>query len=214
MKSTRVLVVDDHAVVRRGVRALLAESRLWKICGEAADGDEAIEKANQLRPDIVIMDISMKSMSGLEATRQILRSLPETRVLILTMHESEQVVAEVLKAGAHGYVMKSDAGRDLLAGIEALAQGGTFFTSKVARIVLNGYLQSHSRKPRAQTLTARQRQVLRLLASGKANKQVAADLGISPKTIEVHRRDIMKKLEFASFSDLVRYAIRERIIEA
>ena len=214
MKSTRVLVVDDHAVVRRGVRALLAESRLWKICGEAADGDEAIEKANQLRPDIVIMDISMKSMSGLEATRQILRSLPETRVLILTMHESEQVVAEVLKAGAHGYVMKSDAGRDLLAGIEALAQGGTFFTSKVARIVLNGYLQSHSRTPRAQTLTARQRQVLRLLASGKANKQVAADLGISPKTIEVHRRDIMKKLKFASFSDLVRYAIRERIIEA
>ncbi|HTS69675.1 MAG TPA: response regulator transcription factor, partial [Terriglobia bacterium] len=138
MKSTRVLVVDDHAVVRRGVRALLAESRLWKICGEAADGDEAIEKANQLRPDIVIMDISMKSMSGLEATRQILRSLPKTKILILTMHESEQVVAEVLKAGAHGYVMKSDAGRDLLAGIEALAQGGTFFTSKVARIVLNG----------------------------------------------------------------------------
>ena len=213
MKTVRILIVDDHSVVRRGVRAMLAQNRRWKICGEAAGGDEAVEKAKRLRPDIVVMDITMDNVSGLEATRQILRASTHSRILILTMHESEQVVAEVLKAGAHGYVLKSDADRDLLAGIQALAQGGTFFTSKVARMVVDGYLESRSRTADSQTLSPRQREVLRLLAAGKANKEVAFELGISSKTIEVHRRDIMQKLGFTSFSDLVRYAVRERIIE-
>jgi DNA-binding NarL/FixJ family response regulator len=212
-KATRILVVDDHSVVRRGVRAMLANNRRWKVCGEAASGNESVVKARALHPDAIVMDITMNDENGLEATRRILRSVAQAKILILTMHESEQVVSEVLKAGAHGYVLKSDADHDLVAGIEALAQGRTFFTTKVARMVVDGYIHSTAHNSGDNVLSARQREVRRLLAFGKANKEAAADLGLSAKTIEAHRRSIMQKLKLKSFSEMVRYAIREQIIE-
>jgi DNA-binding NarL/FixJ family response regulator len=192
---------------------MLEKNPRWKICGEATSGNQSIEMAKKLHPDVIVMDITMNDVSGLDATTQILKVLPQTRVLILTMHESEQVVTEVLKAGAHGYVLKSDADHDLLAGIEALAEGRTFFTTKVAHMVVDGYIRSTSKGSSQRDLTPRQREVLRLLALGKANKEVAADLGISTKTVEAHRTSIMQKLKLASFSDMVRFAIREQIIE-
>jgi len=169
-----------------------------------------------LRPDVVIMDITMGPMNGLEATREILKVLPKTKVLVLTMHESEQVVREVLNAGAHGYVLKSDADRDLVDALETIEQGKTFYTSKVSQMVLGAYLH---RQPGAEdedesgVLTPRQREVVQLLATGKSNKMVAVMLGISVKTVETHRNTIMHRLKFRSFSDLVRYAVREHIIE-
>lgn len=211
-RVSRILVVDDHSVVRRGIRSVLGKRKSYSICGEAANGDEAIAQAKRLRPDIVVMDVTLGQTSGFQATRQILEALPQTRILILTMHESEQVVREVLKAGAHGYVLKSDADTQLSAGIEALAHGGTFFNSKIARMVTENYL---GRRPRPDTaqLTPRQREVLLALAAGQSNKQVADALGISQRTVETHRQAIMKRLAFNSFSDMVRFAVRERIIE-
>ena len=216
MKLTRILVADDHSVVRRGVQSLLEGHPRWKVCGEAVEGADAIAKAKRLRPDVVVMDITMGPMNGLEATREILKVLPKTKVLVLTMHESEQVVREVLNAGAHGYVLKSDADRDLVDALETIEQGKTFYTSKVSQMVLGAYLH---RQPGAEdedesgVLTPRQREVVQLLATGKSNKMVAVMLGISVKTVETHRNTIMHRLKFRSFSDLVRYAVRERIIE-
>ncbi len=216
MKLTRILVADDHRVVRSGVQALLDGHPRWKVCGEAVEGADALAKAKRLRPDVVVMDITMGPMNGLEATREILKVLPKTKVLVLTMHESEQVVREVLNAGAHGYVLKSDADRDLVDALETIERGKTFYTSRVSQMVLGAYLH---RQPGAEdgqessALTPRQREVVQLLATGKSNKMVAAMLGISVKTAETHRNTIMHKLKFRSFSDLVRYAVRERIIE-
>ena len=217
MKLTRILVADDHSVVRRGVQSLLEGHPRWKVCGEAVEGADAIAKAKRLRPDVVVMDITMGPMNGLEATREILKVLPKTKVLVLTMHESEQVVREVLNAGAHGYVLKSDADRDLVDALETIERGKTFYTSRVSQMVLGAYLH---RQPGAEdgqessALTPRQREVVQLLSTGKSNKMVAAMLGISVKTAETHRNTIMHKLKFRSFSDLVRYAVRERIIQA
>jgi len=216
LRLTRILVADDHSVVRRGVESLLEGHPRWKVCGEAVEGADAIAKAKRLRPDVVIMDITMGPMNGLEATREILKVLPKTKVLVLTMHESEQVVREVLNAGAHGYVLKSDADRDLVDALETIEQGKTFYASKVSQMVLGAYLH---RQPGAEeeeesgALTPRQREVVQLLTTGKSNKMVAAMLGISVKTVETHRNTIMHRLKFRSFSDLVRYAVRERIIE-
>jgi len=198
------------------VESLLEGHPRWKVCGEAVEGADAIAKAKRLRPDVVVMDITMGPMNGLEATREILKVLPKTKVLVLTMHESEQVVREVLNAGAHGYVLKSDADRDLVDALETIERGKTFYTSRVSQMVLGAYLH---RQPGAEdgqessALTPRQREVVQLLATGKSNKMVAAMLGISVKTAETHRNTIMHKLKFRSFSDLVRYAVRERIIE-
>ncbi len=214
----RILVADDHEVVRRGLRAVLEAHPGWEVCGEAVTGREALEKARQLKPDVVVMDIGMRELNGLEATRQVLKALPTTEVLILTMHESEQVVREVLDAGARGYVLKTDAGRDLVAAVDALSQHRPFFTSRVAEMVLEGYLKEGSRAEEGKTspsrLTPREREVVQLLAEGNSNKEVASRLGISVKTVEAHRANIMRKLGLDSLSDLVRYAIRNKIIEA
>ncbi len=193
---------------------MVANNSRWKVCGEAVDGSDAIAKAQRLQPDVIVMDITMQPVTGLEATREILKTYPRTRILILTMHESEQVVREVMKAGAQGYVLKSDADRDLLAGLKAITHGEKFFTTKVARMVVEGYVKGHAQVEQASRLSPRQREVVQVLCSGKSNKEAATTLGISVKTIETHRHAIMKKLEFSSFSDLVRYAVRERIIEA
>ena len=218
MKGVRVLVADDHEVVRRGLASLLREQPGWEVCGEAVTGREAVEKVKKLKPNVAVLDISMPELNGLDATRQILKSVPKTEVLILTMHDSEYLIREVLNAGAHGYVLKSDAGRDLVAAVDALHHHKPFFTSKVSRMVLEGYLK-HDRARAAgpagdrSSLTPREREILQLLAEGKSNKEVASTLEVSVKTVETHRTNIMHKLDMHSLSDLVRYAIRNKIIQ-
>lgn len=218
MTPLRILIADDHEVVRRGLRQLLAGRPGWQVVGEATTGREAVRIAEQLKPDVVILDITMPELNGLEAAHRILKSLPRTEVLILTMHESEQRVRDVLDAGARGYLLKTDAGRDLVAAVEALSQHKMFFTSKVAELVLEGYLKGSVRADEARSplsrLTSREREILQLLAEGKTNKEVAAELDISVKTALAHRANIMHKLGFDSLSDLVRFAIRHEIIQA
>ena len=217
MKTVRILIADDHELIRKGIASTLAEVPGWTVVGEACNGREAVEMAQNLRPDIVVLDMTMPELNGLEATRQILSTRTGERVLILTAHESEQLVREVLNAGAQGYVLKSDAGRALVSAVEALLDGRPFFTSKVARIVLDGYLRSPDgalNGDAAQTLSPREREIVQLLAEGKSNKEVARALGITVKTAETHRGNIMRKMEFASLSDLIRYAIRNNIVGA
>jgi DNA-binding NarL/FixJ family response regulator len=214
----RILVADDHEVVRRGLCALLQGQPDWEVCGEAGDGREALEKTQKLKPDVVILDIGMPSLNGLEATRQILKTMPHTKVLILTLHDSDQVVREVLNAGARGFLLKSDAARDLVAAVEALRRDKTYFTSKVAAMVLEGYLKngtpgSQPAAPQTRNrLTPREREIVQLLAEGKSTKEVAVALGLSVKTAETHRSNIMRKLELHSVSDLVLYAVRNNIV--
>lgn len=214
----RILVADDHEVVRRGLCALLQSQPEWEVCGECADGRDAVDKATKLKPDVLILDIGMPSLNGLEATRQILKINPQIKVLILTLHDSDQVVREVLNAGARGFLLKSDAARDLVAAVEALRRDKTYFTSKVAAMVLEGYLKNGTGgaagpvTPTRSRLTPREREIVQLLAEGKSTKEVAVALGLSVKTAETHRSNIMRKLELHSVSDLVLYAVRNNIV--
>lgn len=216
--SYRILIADDHEIVRRGLKSILAAQADWEVVGEALTGREAVELARDRRPDIVIMDIGMPDLNGLEATRQILKEFPGIEVLILTMHESEQLIREVLDTGARGYVLKSDASRELVAAVDALGKHKTYFTNKVNEMVLTGYLRGGPKRdepddaPRLR-LTAREREIVQLLAEGKSNKEVAAALNISVKTAETHRARIMAKLGFRSIGELVRYAVRNGIVE-
>ena len=214
MTPLRIVIVDDHAVVRRGVRALLESHPGWEVSAEGSTGREAVELVKRLHPDVVVMDLSLPELNGLDATRQILAAGGPTRVLILTAHESEQLIREVLRAGAQGYVLKSDAGRALVSAVEALVDGRPFFTSKIAQLVLDGYLRNETDGPDSMpALSAREREIVQLLAEGRSNKEVARELGISVKTAETHRSNIMRKMEFGSLSDLIRYAVRNKIIE-
>jgi DNA-binding NarL/FixJ family response regulator len=214
-RTARIVIADDHEMVRRGLVATLADVERWTVVAQADNGRAAAELVATHQPDIAILDLSMPELNGLDATRRILAARPETCVLILTAHESEQLVREVLAAGARGYVLKSDAGRILVRAVEALLEGQTFFTSKVARLVLEGYLRGGGAEAQetAQTLSAREREIVQLLAEGASNKEVARALGISVKTAETHRSNIMRKMQFASLSDLVKYAVRNKIIE-
>ena len=217
MKTVRILIADDHELIRKGIASTLEEVPGWTVVAQAENGRQAVDLAQSLRPDIVVLDMTMPELNGLEATRQILSNRTGERVLILTAHESEQLVREVLNAGAQGYVLKSDAGRALVSAVEALLDGRPFFTSKVARIVLDGFLRSPEDAPNgdaAQTLSPREREIVQLLAEGKSNKEVARALGITVKTAETHRSNIMRKMQFASLSDLIRYAIRNNIVGA
>jgi DNA-binding NarL/FixJ family response regulator len=212
----RILVADDHEVVRKGLVALLHAQPDWQVCGEAAEGRDAVEKTLQLKPDVVILDIGMPDLNGLDATRQILKMNPQARVLILTLHDSDQVVREVLNVGARGFLLKSDAGRDLVAAVDAVRRDKTYFTSKVASMVLEGFLKAAKPgavpSPGRNRLTPREREIVQLLAEGKSTKAVAADLGLSVKTAETHRSNIMRKLQLHSVSDLVLYAVRNNIV--
>jgi DNA-binding NarL/FixJ family response regulator len=211
-----ILIADDHDVVRRGMKSLLQAHAGWEVSGEAVNGREAIELAKKLRPNVVVLDVTMPEVGGLEATRQILKSVPRVEILILTMHDSEELVKEVLNAGARGYVLKTDTGRDLVKAVEAVSEHKPFFTTKIAEMVLDGYLE-HDRQPgpaqvRASSLTSRELEVVHLLAEGKSNKEVATALGISTKTAEAHRINIMRKLNLHSIAELVRYAIRNQLL--
>jgi DNA-binding NarL/FixJ family response regulator len=215
MNAFRILIADDHEIVRRGIRALLENHPGWEVCGEAIDGRVAVEKTRDLRPDLVLIDVGMPNLNGLDAARQILSDAPSTRVLVLTVHESEQIVRDVLEVGARGFVLKSDAARDLVAAVEALQNRSTFFTSKVAETVLQEYMNHRAVDPRPfkACLTARERQVVQLLAEGKTSKEVAVALKLSVKTAETHRTNVMRKLDLHSVADLVRYAVRNNIVQ-
>jgi len=216
--GVRLLVADDHEIVRKGLRALLEAEPGWEVAAEAVDGRDAVEKAQQLKPDIAILDISMPSLNGLEAARQIVKSVFQTKVLVLTMHDSDPLIQQVLEVGARGYLLKSDAAHDLVTAVDALRRNKTFFTPKVAQMVLEGYLDKNPKEVPAEggyfRLTGRQREIVQLLAEGKSSKEVAGALGVSVKTAETHRANIMRRLDCHSVTALVRYAIRNHLIEA
>ncbi len=216
--TTRILIADDFPLFRKGVREFLESRPGYEVVGEAATGREALVKARLLKPHVVILDIGMPELNGLEATREILKAVPDTEVLVLTMHESEDLVHKVLGAGARGYVLKSDAEATSLEAVEAVRHHRAFFASKVAAMVLEAYLKGGKRlageKASPHELTPRERQIVQLLAKGKSNKEIASALGISLHTAVTHRSNIMHKLEIHSISELVRYAIRNNLVSA
>jgi DNA-binding NarL/FixJ family response regulator len=211
----RILLADDHDVVRHGLRSLLEAQEGWQVCAEALNGRDAVELAGKFLPDIAILDVSMPSLNGLDATRIIRKASPKTEVLIFTMHESEQLIREVLAAGAKGYLLKSDAARSVVAAVEALAAHRPYFNWKVSETILDGFLRASATTPAEETagepLTPREREILQLLAEGLSNKEVAARLVISIKTVETHRSTVMRKLDAHSVVDLVRYALRNNL---
>jgi DNA-binding NarL/FixJ family response regulator len=214
----RILIADDHELVRRGLSSLLQAQEGWEICAEASDGREAVEKAKLLKPDFVIVDIGMPNLNGLAATRQLVQYDPNFKIIILTITDSDHVIREALNAGARGFVLKSDAARDLVSAIEALQRGQMFFTPRVNEMVLAGFLEKgtvavRGAPPKFPTLTPREREVIQLLAEGKSSKEVASMLNLSTKTAETHRSNIMRKLGFHSIRDLVLYAVKNNIIQ-
>src|SRR6202795_2729964 len=214
----RILLADDHEIIRRGLCSLLQGHKGWEVCGEASDGREASEMAKQSSPDVVIVDIGMPYLNGLDATRQLLQHDPHFKVIVLPVTDSDQLIREALDAGARGFVLKSDAARDLVSAVEALQNKRMFFTPRVNDLVLAGFLDkghaiSRNVAPSLPTLTAREREVTQLLAEGKSSKEVASLLNLSTKTVETHRSNIMRKLSLHSIRDLVVYAIKNNIIQ-
>lgn len=207
----KILVADDHDVVRSGLRAVLEARPGWQIVGEAADGKAAIEQALATMPDIIVLDYSLPLASGVEVTRQVRAKLPRTEVLIFTMHDSEALVREILQAGARGYVLKSDAQRFLVAAVELLASHRPFFTGKVSEALLEAYFAKGD--PVHDVLTAREKGIIRLIAEGHTNKRISDLLNISVKTVESHRATAMRKLKLSSTAALVRYAVRNKLVE-
>ncbi len=212
MNTISILVADDHPVVRVGVRSLLETHAGWKVVAEASDGREAFEKARKLRPDLAILDISMPVLNGLESARKIARQSPKTRVLILTMYDSEEMVEKVLDSGAHGLVRKSEAEKELIAAVRAVLNNKLFFPS-LASPALRGARGGKSLAGQSR-LTPREAEILQLIAEGRSNKEAASILGISRRTAENHRARIMRKLGLSSLSDLVRYAVRNKVVAA
>ncbi len=216
-KRIQVLIADDHQMMRRGLRGAVEAMEGWEVCGEACTGREAVDMATKLRPNIVVMDVTMPELNGLEATRQIKKVCPETEVVMFTGHETEELVHQVFEAGARSYILKTDGREKLEAALRALAEHKPYFTSEISEILFAKFL--HGKKNVAEDsgmgrLTDREREIVQLLAEGCSNKEVADNLGISVKTAETHRAAIMKKLQFKSFSELVRYAIRNHIVAA
>jgi DNA-binding NarL/FixJ family response regulator len=218
LNTLRILLADDHALVRRGARGLLQSRPGWRVVGEAANGREAVEKAIELKPDVAIVDISMPEFDGVEVARQIRAAVPETKVLVLTMHESDQMVKRALDAGAHGYVLKSDLTESLTKAVKAVSEGKRFLTPKVSEIVLDGFLKTRSQQQQGERAgartTPREIEIIRLLAEGKTNKEIAAQLGITVRTVETHRSKIMLKLGLHSLAELIHYALRHGMISA
>jgi DNA-binding NarL/FixJ family response regulator len=217
MPGMKILLADDHDLMRRGLKSLLEARPGWTICGEARTGGQAVSMAEEFQPEVAVLDISMPELSGLEAARQIRKLSPKTEILILSVHYSDHLIREILRAGIRGYMVKSDSDRDLVNAIETLARHKPFFTSCATELIL-----THSR--RAQTdassptdlverLTPREREIVQLISEGKSSKEIASLLGISIKTAETHRANIMRKLHVHSVTDLVRYAVRNEIVQ-
>jgi two-component system, NarL family, response regulator NreC len=217
MRRLRILIADDHEVMRTGVRALIEQEPEWQVCGTATNGQEAVDAARKQKPDVVILDMTMPELDGLEALREIKRALPNTEVVIFSAYHSEEVIGQLFEAGAKSYVQKSDVSRHLVTAIKSLAEHKPFFTSEISQILFAKFLSgSAGKKQNVQehTVTSRERDVVRLLAGGNSNKEVANCLGISIRTAETHRATLMRKLGLESLAALVRYAIRNNIIEA
>lgn len=215
-QKTRILIADDHAIVREGIRMILQSQADFEVVGEAQDGEEAVRLTQTLKPDVVVMDISMPKVTGIEATQKIKRARPETHVLILTMHEEESYVFQLLRLGAAGYVLKRAAATDLVDAIRAAACGKAFLYPTVARGVVRDYLdriQTGEGKERYDGLTEREREILVLIADGLTNSQIADRLFISVKTVQTHRAHLMEKLDLHDRSLLVRYAVRKGLIQ-
>ena len=215
MTPVRILLADDHEIVREGVRALTQRQPGWEICGEARDGREALALAETLKPDVVVLDIGMPELNGVDVARQIKRALPDTEILAFTGSESESLVHEIFAAGARGCVLKNEAADHLVPAIKALCDHQPYLASRLSRFVFESYL--HGGLPANQAapggLSPREREIVKPLADGKSNKEVATALGISAKTAEGHRAAIMRKLGFSAFSELVRYAVRNQIVQ-
>lgn len=217
MPKTKILIVDDHAIVREGVRMILAQESDLEVVGEAGDGQQALELTERIRPDVVIMDISMPGMGGIEATQTVRAKHPEVQVLVLTMHEDESYVFQLLRAGAAGYVLKRAAAQDLVQAVRAAAKGEAFLYPSVARKVVEDYLrrvETGEERERYDGLTTREKEILTLIAQGLSNQQIAEKLFISIKTVQTHRAHILEKLALHDRTELVRYAIRKGLIEA
>jgi len=215
MQPASILIADDHALVRRGLRTLLETQPGWKVVSEVTNGHDAVEKAAELQPQVAILDVGMPRLNGMDAAALIFKASPKTRILMLTMHSAEDLIRQTLKAGASGFVLKSDAERDLIAAVDALLHNKTFFTSAASDVILAN-LRGTAPKPSRSSggsLSVREREIVQLLAEGKSNKEVAAVLNISTRTVENHRAKTMEKLKLRSFGELVRYAIRNRIVE-
>lgn len=215
MEKIRILLADDHTIVRSGIRALLEEEPNLSVVGEAEDGRAAVNLACQLKPDIVVMDIAMPLLNGLEATRQLKQQCPESRVLILTMHDNEEYIRQVLEAGAMGYILKDAAARELISAIRSIYRGEAVLSPAVTRLVIEDYLRWGGARPQGEVdgLSPREREILQLIAEGYTNKQIAEILSISIKTVQAHRNRLMQKLDLHDRGELIKYAIQKKIIE-
>ncbi|MGC8793358.1 MAG: response regulator [Bryobacteraceae bacterium] len=215
MSAIRVLLADDHAVVRKGLRFLLERAPGMEIVGEAADGREAVRMATELKPHVVVMDIGMPQLNGIEATAQIVKQNPQVNVIILSVHSDESYLLRALSAGAKGYLLKDSAEEDLVRAVQVAAQGKPFFSPAISEKLLEDYmryLQQRGLKDSYELLTEREKEILQLLAEGKSNKEVAALLNLSPYTVETHRTHIMQKLNLHNTAEIVLYAVRKGII--
>jgi DNA-binding NarL/FixJ family response regulator len=214
MPDIRVLIVDDHAILRDGIRSLLERQEGIAVVGEASNGREALDRVSELQPDIVLMDVAMPEMDGLEATRRVKEDYPNVRILILTQHDNQEYVTPLLQAGASGYVLKRSGGREVVTAIRQVYEKGAFLEPGVARQVLHDYAQAtevtQADRP---SLTERERQVLELVVEGKSNREIALALVISPKTVSVHRSNIMAKLDVHNSVELVRYVMQHNLLD-
>lgn len=216
MSSFRILVADDHPIFLFGLCSMLSAHEGWEVCGEATDGRDAVAKCRQLKPDLLILDICMPELNGVDVARQILKDDPAQRILVLTDVDSEQVIGECLEAGVRGWVFKSDPSSDVMAAVEALQRYNSIFSSRVSHLILNGYLQRHRSAPASiviPTLTPREREVVQLVGEGKTSKEIAAVLHVTVKTAEAHRSNLMSKLNLHSIVELVMYAVRNGIVQ-
>jgi DNA-binding NarL/FixJ family response regulator len=218
VKNLRILIADDHELVRRGIRGVLRSRGGWRVVAEAANGREAVEKAIELKPDVAVVDIGMPELDGVEVARQIREAVPDTKVLVLTMHDSDHMVRRALDAGACGYLLKSDLTECLPKAVKAIAEGKRFLTPKVSEIVLKGFLKARSPREQGERasprITPREYEIIRHLAEGKSNKEIAALSGITVRTVETHRSKIMLKLGLHSLAELIFYALDNEIISA
>ncbi len=215
MGKLRILLGDDHTLVRQGFRKILEERPEWEVVGEASDGRDAVRQALSIQPDVAVLDIGMPLLNGIEATRQIARRLPNTAILILSMHSDEAYITQALKAGARGYMLKDSADVDLIRGVESVAAGKSFFSPAAARVMLDDYVRHLADKgiaDRFDTLSEREREIFQLIAEGHSNKAIADLLSVSPATVETHRAHILQKLDVHNTAELVLYAVRKGVI--
>jgi two-component system, NarL family, response regulator NreC len=215
MSRLRILLADDHTIVRQGLRKILEARPQWEVVAEAADGREAVKQAEELKPDVAIVDVAMPMLNGIEAVRQIARKVSGTRVLVLSMHNDEAYVTQMLRAGAAGYLLKDSADVDLLQAVEAVAAGKSFFSPAIARVIADDYVRQLADRgvsDRYELLSEREREIFQLIAEGKTNKEIAALLFLSPSTVDTHRSRVMEKLDVHSAAEIVLYAVRKGVI--